>query len=105
MLPREGQSVARVEIRTETETDRGWLFAVEITLDDAGERVHHHELTLSWPDYEYWSHGMRSPSAVAEAVCRGLLELRPGLAWPEKFDASTARRWAQDLDLRVRESI
>ena len=105
MLPRGRQTVARVEVRTETETDRGWVFGVEVVHEEGGDRVYRHDLTLSWPDYEYWSHGMRSPSAVAEAVCRALLELRPDLVWPRKFDASTARRWGPDMDLRVRELL
>lgn len=94
-----------MSVLTETETPRGWVFAVDVAHEDAPAPPARHELRLAFVDYEYWSHGMRSPSSVAEAVCRALLDLRPDLAWPEAFDASTARRWARDMDLRVREVL
>lgn len=92
---------ATVEIGREVEDARGWRF--EVAVARPGIPVSRHEVTLSWVDYEYWSHGQLSPSRVAECVMRALLSLRPGLALPARFDASTCRRWARGLDERMHE--
>lgn len=90
-----------VEVGREMEDARGWRF--EIALVRAGGAVSRHDFTLSWVDYEYWSHGQLSPSRVAQGVVQALLALRPGLALPARFDASTCRRWAPGLDERIAE--
>ena len=86
---------------TEREAFHAWRFEMSLP----GEAARTVTLVLSWVDYEYWSHGAASPSRVAEAVVRGVLEAEPSRELPETFDASTARRWVRDLDRRVREML
>lgn len=90
-----------VSALTEREDFRAWRFDMALP----GEAARTVTLVLSWVDYEYWSHGAASPSRVAEAVVRSLLDAEPSRELPETFDASTARRWVRDLDQRVRELL
>ena len=93
-----------VAVKTEVETDRGWSFRVAVREDDAAP-ASEHELLLSWVDYEHWTHGLASPSRVAEVVVTTVRDAKPDLQLPPKFDASTCRRWVRDLDARVREAL
>lgn len=90
-----------VSALTEREDHHAWRFEMALP----GESARTVTLVLSWVDYEYWSHGAASPSRVAEAVVRSLLEAQPARDLPETFDASTARRWVRDLDQRIREML
>jgi hypothetical protein len=103
MPHRQSREIPAIRVVTETESDHGWLFVVAIPAV-SGETVEH-EMTMAWVDYEYWSHGMHSPSRVAEAVARAMVEHDPERDWPRRFDASTARRWVKGLDERVREGL
>lgn len=105
MPPSERQSDAGVSVLTEREAPAGWVFEVELpdaATPGARRRV---DVTLSWVDYEYWSHGSASPSRVAQAVVESLLDAPSERPLPERFDASTGRRWARDLDARVRDRL
>lgn len=92
-----------IRVVTETESPNGWRFVIAAPRADstAGE----HEMTLAWVDYEFWSHGMHSPSRVAEAVVGAVIGAQPERELPARFDASTARRWVQGLDALVRERL
>lgn len=105
MPPSERQSDAGVSVLTERESPRGWTFEVELPDGAAPGARRRVDVTLAWVDYEYWSHGSASPSRVAQAVVESLLDAAPERALPDRFDASTGRRWARDLDARVRERI
>jgi hypothetical protein len=89
-----------VLVRTETETARGWTFAAQVPRGHDSAEI---TLTLSWADYEHWSHGAFSPSSVARAVLEALLEAGKDPA--ERLDASTARRMVRDFDQRVRDAL
>lgn len=107
MLSRSRQDGENIRVLSEAEGFRGWLFVVAVPADareNAGgeQQV---EVTLSWQDYEYWSHGVRSPSRVAEVVVRAVMEAQPERVLPGRFDASTARRWVRELDDMVREEM
>lgn len=103
-----------IRVITETESAHGWRFAISVPRlggggnsgggGDAGEPAQH-DMTLAWVDYEHWSHGMHSPSRVAEAVVGAVLDAQPERELPMRFDASTARRWVQGLDALVRERL
>lgn len=61
-------------------------------------------LRLAWVDHNHWT-GERSipPSRVAQALVESLLAA--GHTLPDRFDASTARRWVPDLDRRIAERL
>lgn len=100
-----GRSERAVRIESEREAPGGWSFIVHIDSPDAEPTSH--ELTLSWPDYEFWSHGLIPPSRIAEAVVRGTLQLAPDFRPPARLDASTCRRRAggRALDEWVRANV
>lgn len=89
-----------IEIRQEQDAPRGWVYAVVVTTADAGTTEH--EIALSWVDHDHWSGGASSPSQVVEAVLTAVLSQDDAPTLPERFDLATARRWAPDLDERLR---
>lgn len=112
MPPSERQHDAGVSVLTEKEAPSGWSFEVELPEavgaaggGAAGAARRRIVVTLAWVDYEYWSHGTASPSRVVQAVVESVLDASPERALPDRFDASTGRRWARDLDQRVRERL
>jgi hypothetical protein len=112
MTPRSRQEGENIRVLTETEAPRGWSFRALLPADasaapasESAAPATEIDITLSWVDYEYWSHGAKSPSYIAEVVLRAILDAQPDRALPAKFDASTARRWVKDLDERVRELL
>jgi len=91
-------------VLTEREVDGGWIFDVSVRCGTPLVTTRH-EVRLSWVDYEYWSHGVAAPERVVKAVVELVLDQRPDVALPAKFDSSTARRWVRDADQRVREGV
>jgi hypothetical protein len=108
MVPERDRSVAAggvtVEALSEREAARGWVFEM-VVRRGSGAEPSRHAVSLSWVDYEYWSHGQASPSRVAEAAIAALLAARPDLALPERLDCSTCRRWSRDIDGRIAASL
>lgn len=92
----------QVNVQTETDIPQGWRYAVEVLHDDGS--LSNHRLRLAWVDHNHWS-GERSipPSRVAQALVESLLDA--GRQVPDRFDASTARRWLPDLDHRIAERL
>jgi len=88
--------VAVIHIQREEETDSGWRFIVEVA--GAGEGSAPLIFTLSWSDYDHWSRGMERPSEVARQVIEFLLARRPRRDLPDRFDASTVRRWLPEIE-------
>ena len=110
MVPGQDNPVAAsrmaVEVGREHEEPRGWRFELSLIRGNAaGGEPSRHDITLSWVDYEFWSHGQSSPSRVVQVVMDALLGAKPELTLPPRFDASTCRRWVRDLDERIAESI
>lgn len=107
--------MAVVTVIREEEREGGWAFAIEVTTgpaagagDAAGSASRqavttHHNVLLSWVDYDHWSHGRLAPERVAGAVVRFLIDRDPEGALPETFDASTIRRRFPELDERLGE--
>jgi hypothetical protein len=89
-----------IEVMTEEETGRGWLYRVRVTRPGAPPTEH--EVRLSWADHEYWSGGAAAPSKVAEAVVRYCAAREHERPLPARFDAATARRWWPELDSELR---
>lgn len=89
--------MSAVRIQSETEIPQGWRYVVEVSRGEHPATVH--RVRLGWVDHNHWS-GERplSPSRVVQALCECLLDANPPVDLPERFDASTARRWLDSLD-------
>lgn len=87
--------MADISVNTEIENERSWTFTV--TVFDQG-RKHDYEVTLSWSDYDHWSHGRVAPEKVIDAAFRFLLEREPATAIMRKFDAAVIRRYFPEVD-------
>jgi hypothetical protein len=95
--------MAKVDVKEETEAERGWLYRVLVE-DDAGQTTQH-AVSLSWADHDHWSGGRRPPSRVVEAVLEFVLSHRIPVALPAKFDAARARRWLPEIDAQLRSEL
>jgi len=87
--------MADINVKTETDSSRGWTFAVE--LNDDG-RKHDYTVTLSWSDYDHWSHGRVAPERVVEAAFEFLLDHEPADAILSEFDCAIIRRYFPEVD-------
>lgn len=99
--PPAGQT--RVRVLTEREVDRGWVHQVRIETHRGGESEH--TVRLDWADHDRWSGGRCPPSRVTEALVHWLITHAADQPLPERFDASTARRWHPDLDRAMQELV
>ena len=75
-------------VQSEAETPTGWTFEVSRGSSSADT----HRISLSWADYEYWTHGVSPPSRLVEMLMLALEELRPDAEIGGRVDASTLRR-------------
>ncbi len=93
--------MATVTVQTESPARSGWVFHVLVNGDVV---AHEHDVALSWVDYDHWSHGAIAPERIVQAVVEVLLDECPDRELPDRFDASTARRWCPQMDdlLRTR---
>jgi len=87
--------MAEIEVGTETEHPSHWHYDVRVF--DAG-RTHDHSVTLSFQDYDHWSHGRVPPSRVVRACFEFLLDNEPASAIMSKFDCSVIRRYFPKVD-------
>ena len=96
--------MAQVEIISEREDPKGWMFETQI-LDDGG-LLSKHQLTLSWADYNLLSpDGGDEPAKVAEAVALYLVSRMPPQQLGPRFDASIARRKFNGADRHISQMI
>ena len=73
----------------------GWSYDVTVFADG---RVSRHTVTLSFQDYDHWSHGRVGPSRVVDAAMRFILDRRKADEVPQRFDCSMLRRTDPDVD-------
>ncbi len=107
--------MSQIDVRTEQETPQGWRYEIAVTRRavhatrsgapiSTSARTSSHVVTLAWVDHEFWCGGAQPPSRTIESVIAFLLEREndpgEGFSIPERFDASTARRWYPTLDER-----
>jgi hypothetical protein len=85
----------QIDVKTETESNRGWTFDVEVRQD--GDR-HRFDVTLNWSDYDLWSHGRVAPQRVIVATMEFLLRNEPPQAILKKFDCAVIRRYFPQVD-------
>ena len=87
--------MAEIEIGTETEGKNNWAY--EVRVRDDGEAFVY-AVTLSWSDYDLWSHGRVAPEKVVRAAFEFLLEKEPARSILRKFDCSVIRRYFPEVD-------
>ena len=90
--------MADIEIGTETEEAAGWRYPVRLF---AGGKTYDFDVTLSFADYDHWSHGRVPPSRVVEAAFGFLLDNEPASAILSKFDCSVIRRYFPQVDAEL----
>ena len=92
---------AEIEVGLEREDARGWRYSV--TVDRDGRR-RGFDIRLDWADHDHWTGGTCAPSKTVHALVAALIEHEDDLdaPIPNRFDASTARRWLGTLDDEVR---
>jgi len=94
--------MADIEVAAETEASNHWSYTVSVF--EAG-RKHDYTVTLSFQDYDLWSHGRVSPSRVVEAAFQFLLANEPATAVMAKFDCSVIRRFFPQVDKELPEML
>lgn len=87
--------MAQIEIGTETEGKNQWSYEVRVTENG---RPYDYMVTLSWPDYDLWSHGRVAPEKVVRAAFEFLLTKEPASSILSKFDCSLIRRYFPEVD-------
>ncbi|MDX1683155.1 MAG: hypothetical protein R3336_08545 [Phycisphaeraceae bacterium] len=90
--------MSEIDIKTEEEGDRHWRYTVELFHEG---RHQTHQVTLSWSDYDLWTHGRVPPERVIEAAFEFLLEREPASAIMSEFDCSVLRRYFPEVDDRL----
>ena len=90
--------MAEIEIGEETEGENQWSY--DVTVYDNG-RTHRYQVTLSFQDYDHWSHGRVPPSQVVRAAFAFLLDREPAGSILSKFDCSVIRRYFPEVDQRL----
>ncbi len=90
--------MAKIEIGTETEGVNNWGYQVRVS--EKG-RTHEYKVTLSWPDYDLWSHGRVAPEKVVHAAFEFLLEREAATSILPKFDCSLIRRYFPEVDAEL----
>lgn len=85
----------KVTIEREVEGDNHWTF--DVSVERSGAR-HAYKVTLSWADYDLWSHGRVAPQRVVEAAFDFLLEREPAAMILSRFDCSVIRRYFPEVD-------
>ncbi|MFW6336639.1 MAG: hypothetical protein ACOC3G_05885 [Phycisphaeraceae bacterium] len=90
--------MAEIEVGTEQETQTHWRYPVKVY--DHG-KTHEYDVSLSFQDYDLWSHGSLPPSKVVEKAFRFLLSKEPPSAILSKFDCSVIRRYFPEVDAEL----
>ncbi len=87
--------MAEIEVLTETEGQNHWAYTVRIR---EGGQSQEHQVTLSWADYDHWSHGRVAPEKVVQKIFEFLLAREPASSILPKFDCSLVRRYFPEID-------
>ncbi len=90
--------MARIEIGTETECTNCWAYEVRVA---DGRRSFNYEVTLSWSDYDHWSHGRVAPQRVVHAAFEFLLTKETASSILPKFDCALIRRYFPEVDAEL----
>lgn len=71
-----------------------------MSVEDGGQ-THAYDVTLSWADYDLWSHGRVAPEKVVRAAFEFLLAREPATSILPRFDCSVIRRYFPDVDAEL----
>ncbi len=91
-----------IEIGTETEGPNRWAYEVRVK---QGGETFDYNVTLSWADYDLWSHGRVAPERVVRAAFEFLLSREPASSILPKFDCSVIRRYFPEVDAELPKHI
>ena len=94
--------MARIEVGNETEGNNNWQY--QVSVKESGQ-AHSYQVTLSWPDYDLWSHGRVAPEKVVHAAFEFLLAREPATSILSKFDCSLIRRYFPEVDAELPKMI
>jgi len=94
--------MTRIEVDSETEGKNNWQY--QVSIKESGH-THHYQVTLSWPDYDLWSHGRVAPGKVVNAAFEFLLAREPATSILSKFDCSLIRRYFPEVDAELPKMI
>jgi hypothetical protein len=87
--------MSTITIGVETEGNNHWSYQVQVQEDGAR---YDYQVTLSWSDYDLWSHGRKAPQYVVRAVFEFLLARGGAKDILPRFDCATVRRRFPDAD-------
>lgn len=87
-----------IAIGMETEGRNNWAYEVSVR---QGAKEYTYRVTLSWSDYEHWSHGRVAPERVVRAAFEFLLAREPAAEILSRFDCSTIRRYFPEIDTEL----
>ena len=94
--------MAIIEIKNETEGKNSWGYEVCVKENGCS---HDYKVTLSWSDYDLWSHGRVAPEKVVQAAFKYLLAQEPASSILPKFDCSLIRRYFPEADAELPKMI
>jgi hypothetical protein len=87
--------MATITIGVETEGPNHWAYQVQV---QDGAAAYDYQVTLSWSDYDLWSHGRKAPQRVVRAAFEFLLAREPAGQILKRFDCSVIRRHFPEVD-------
>ena len=87
--------MASITIGVESEGKNNWSYQVRVR---DGSTDYDYQVTLSWSDYDLWSHGRKAPQIVVHAAFEFLLAREPASSIQRRFDCSVIRRYFPEVD-------
>lgn len=87
--------MAHIDVTTEVEGSNCWKYEVSVSGD---ETSFDYQVTLSWSDYDLWSHGRVAPQRVVQAAFEFLLDRENASSILASFDCSIIRRYFPEVD-------
>lgn len=94
--------MARIDVTTEVDGNNCWEY--EISVADQ-ENSFDYKVTLSWSDYDLWSHGRVAPERVVQAAFEFLLSRESASSILSTFDCSVIRRYFPEVDRELPKMI
>jgi len=94
--------MAEIEVGVEIEGNNHWRYDVSVS-DDG--RKFEYDVTLSWSDYDHWSHGRTAPERVVKAAFEFLLQRESAASIMTRFDCSVIRRYFPEVDTELPQLI